>query len=455
MKRWLLLFWLFCSPVLYAAEMPPMQQVCLDAEKQFCAYEANPEAAQAVVLVHGLNGSALRDWQDQLRLLSKRYHVLDIVLPGFDKQNGKPSHYSVPYFSDVIHRFTERYIKPPYDLIGHSMGGAIALRHALYYPDEINRLVLVDVAGVLHRISYSRELVGHWVRGGTGEHSGLAGFLEKMTVKLLSSGEDLPGTENNANDELLRSTNDPHALAAIQLVRQDFSGQLVGLWVPTLLIWGGEDPIAPLRTAYSLDERLPNSRLRIIPGAKHMPMLENSEAFNKALFPFLEADGASPGEDDGNRVPEGESRRERVAVCHDSSDMVYEGDYSRIELRGCERVQIRQARVGELVVHNSRLSILQSNIGGREVETALEAVGADIKVTASRIHGDTALYVSGSRLDIAGSTLYATSNSVRAQSGSTLVFSVSELRVEDGQREYLHGLYKFDHRQALLLKRKQ
>lgn len=455
MKRWSTLLLLLFSPLLLAEEMPGLHQVCLDNNSDFCAYEANPDAAQAVVLVHGLNGSALHDWQDQLQLLAKNYHVLAIELPGFDKVGEDPSHYSMPYFSEVIHRFTSRYIGHPYFLIGHSMGGAIALRHALYYPDEVTRLVLVDVAGVLHRISYSRELVGHWVRGGTGEHSGLAGFLEKMTMKLLGSTEDLDGEGMSANDALLDSTSDPHALAAMQLVRQNFSGQLIGMWVPTLIIWGADDPIAPLRTAYSLDARLPNSRLKILPDAKHMPMLEQTEAFNKILLQFLQADGVLPDEDDGFEIPTEDGKSERVAICHDKRDMVYEGDYERIELRGCERVLIRKARVRELEVHNSRVSILLSRIGSESSFPALEARGADIKITASRLIGDPVLRLSGSRLDIAGSTLVAGSTSVQVESGSELVFSVSELREPDGVREFLHGLFRLDHQEALSLNRQQ
>lgn len=455
MMRWLAVLVLFFSATGYADEAVPLQQVCLDDKEPICAYEANPDAKQAVVLVHGLNGSALNDWKDQIAILARHYHVLTIELPGFDEQGEDPSHYSVGYFSRVIHRLASRYIRHPYFLVGHSMGGAIALRHALYYPDEVRRLVLVDVAGVLHRISYSRELVGHWARGGNGEHSGLAGFLEKMTVKLLAPGESLPGSGASANDVMIDSTTDPHALAAMQLVRQDFSGQLVGMWVPTLILWGKDDPVAPLRTAYSLDARLPNSRLRVLPDAKHLSMRDQPERFNRELLHFLQADGALPGEDDGYRIPVGEPVSERVAVCHDKSDKVFEGDYARIEMRGCDRIVIRKARVKELVIHNSRVSILQSAVGGEAVKNALEAVGADIKVTASTLHGDTALLLSGSRIDIAGSTLFAGSNSVKAESGSEIVFSVSELRLPDGYREYLHGLFKFDHRRALTLNRQQ
>jgi pimeloyl-ACP methyl ester carboxylesterase len=448
MTRWLPLLLLLFPPLLAAAVPPSLQQVCLDDTEGVCAWQANPGAEQAVVLVHGLNGSAIHDWKAQLALLAETYHVLAIELPGFDGESGDPARYSVGYFSEVIRRFSERYIGHRYYLVGHSMGGAIALRHALYYPDEIQRLVLVDVAGVLQRVSFSREIVGHWARGGTGEHAGLAGFLEKMTMKFVATGEEQHGSDESANEAMLGYSRDPRTLASLQLVRQDFSGQLVGMTVPTLLIWGEEDPIAPLRTGYALNARLPNARLHILAAAKHMPMRERPDAFNRKLLDFLRADGAMPGDEVQYRIPAAGNDSTRVANCHDSDGGVYEGDYARLELRGCERVVIRNARIKTLKAYHSRISVLNSYIGGSGVDTAMETVGADVKVTASHLRGATALGVSGSRIDIAGSTLCASTSAVRAVRGSDLVFSISELRTPGGRR-YLHGFYELESGRSL------
>lgn len=446
--RWIALVLMLASSPLFAAQPPSMQQLCLDQEREFCAWEANPEGEQSVVLVHGLNGSATEDWHQQIELLADSYHVLAIELPGFDRESDDASRYSVDYFSEVIRRFTDRYIGGPYYLVGHSMGGAIALRHALFYPDQIRRLVLVDVAGVLHRISYSREIVGHWARGSTGEHSGLSGFLEKMTMKLLAGGENLPGTDESANEVMLNYTKNPQALASMQLVRQDFSGRLLGMNVPTLILWGEDDTVAPLRTAYALNARLPNARLHILSGAGHIPMREQPERFNWQLLAFLQADGAMPGDEQRYRIPRGENTSERVAGCSDENGGVFEGDYARLELRGCERVVIRNARIRELRIYNSRVSLLNSAIGGAGVERPLVAEGADVKVTASHIRGTTAMQLSGSRFDLAGATLCAAGIVVEATGGSDVAFSISEMRTPE-RREFLHGFYELDYNHSL------
>lgn len=450
MKRILALLLVCLIPLPAQAESPALNWICLDMDKRFCAYEANRDADQSVVLVHGLNGSALDDWKPQIALLAKSYHVLAIELPGFEQENQDASHYSMAYFSEVIRRFTSRFIDEPYYLVGHSMGGAIALRHALYYPDRVKRLVLSDVAGVLHRVSYSREIVGNWVRGGVGEHSGFSAFMEKMTLKFMGSAEELPGTDESANEILLDQTSNPIALASMQLVRQDYSGQLLGMWVPTLLIWGEQDPIAPLRTGYALNARLPNARLHIIPDAKHLPMREQPEAFNQALLGFLQANGAAPGQDKYFVVPQGENNSKRVAICDKEADKVYQGDYARIELRSCERVVIRNARVKSLQVYHSRISVEHSDIGSKESPVALEADGADIKITASRVQGDTAMSLNGSRIDLAGSTLCVRSRAAVARRSSDLVISVSELNTP-GYSHYLHGFYKLGHHHSLTL----
>lgn len=439
MNKWSLLLWWMLAPAALLAQ--PLQQVCLDETLRICAWEANRGAASSVVLVHGLNGSAVKDWKSQIELLAQSYHVLAIELPGFKQKDGEAEDYSMGHFSEIVRLLTRRYISGSYDLVGHSMGGVIALRHALHYPDEVRRLILADAAGVLHRVSYSREMVGNWVRGGAGEHSGLAGFLEKMTLKFTGLAERLPGSNESVNELMLQQATDPQALASMQLVRQDFSGQLKGMWVPTLILWGEDDHIAPLRTGYTLNARLPNARMKIIPGAKHIPMREQPEAFNRAMLAFLQAERVLPGDDQHHRIPGGENHSERVALCEDRSGRIYEGDYKRIELRGCERVVIRNARVGFLKAHNSRLSVLNSAIGRGESKPALEAVGADIKITASQLQGETIMRLSGSRMDLAGSTLIGGKRTITSTSGSELVFSLTELQ-QGGFSHYLHGFYQ-------------
>ncbi|MGM0594697.1 MAG: alpha/beta fold hydrolase [Pseudomonadota bacterium] len=420
------------------------QQLCLDEGERLCAWQLNPDAKETVVLVHGLNGSALNDWQDQLERLAQRYHVLTIALPGFERDSAQASHYSMGYFSRTVRRFTERYVDGPYHLVGHSMGGVIALRHALDYPQTLQRLVLSDLPGVLHRVSYSRERVGHWARGGVGEHAGLSAFVEKMTMKFIGSGEDINTAGESVNELLLEVVSDPVTLASMQLVRQNFSGQLGGISVPTLLLWGGEDAIAPLRTGYALNARLPNSHLVVIPGAGHMPMREQPEAFNRALMAFL--DGTVP-KGLSHTIPDAPAQTRRVAVCRDRSGERYQGDYARIELWGCDRVIIENARVRELVAHNSRLSVNHSYIGG-ELARAIHLRGADMKLTASRVRGETAIHADGSRVDVAGASLCAGAEAITAGGGSELVFSISELRTPHGEW-LLHGYYQLERDQSL------
>lgn len=436
MKSWFALLLLLGA---FPAEAQlSLQKVCLDKRERLCAWQANPQAEQSIVLVHGLNGSAVDDWRAQIELLSQTHHVLAIELPGFDEENGVASSYSMRFFSDLIRRFTSRYIGSDYDLVGHSMGGVIALRHALYYQDEVKRLVLVDVAAVLHRISYTREMVGHWSRGDTSERSGFSAFLEKVTMQFISTGEKLPGTSDSANEVLLQYVTDPRALASMQLVRQDFSGQLSGMWVPTLLIWGEDDHIAPLRTGYTLNARLPNARLRIIPGARHVPMREQPEPFNQALLSFLQADGAAPDKAQSYLPPAGVNDATRVVQCRDQSDQIYEGDFARIELRSCDRVVIRNARVKSLKVQSSRISVQHSRIGGTGTAVALEAYGADVKITASQLEGEMVMRLSGSRMDLAGTILNSGPRAIKVDNGSALVFSLSELQ-SSGSTRYLHG----------------
>ena len=90
-------------------------------------YRAGPRSAETVVLVHGLGKMAARDWSTLVPALAERYQVLAIDLPGFGYSDKGNHHYSPDNFARVLDAAVRRHAPRPFALIGHSMGGAVAL----------------------------------------------------------------------------------------------------------------------------------------------------------------------------------------------------------------------------------------------------------------------------------------------------------------------------------------
>jgi hypothetical protein len=112
--------------------------------------------------------------------------------------------------------------------------------------------------------------------------------------------------------------------------------------------------------------------------------------------------------------------------CRNERNRVFEGEYGRLILDGCRNVQIRNARVRELHVLDSTVTIDDSDIVGGE--TALSAYGSTIVMTGGRIQGKVAIAASASRLDLAAVVVEGREAAVTATETSYVVFSLCRVR---------------------------
>lgn len=418
-----------------------------------CIYQANQAAATTVVLVHGLNGQALTDWQHQIPVLARNYHVLAVDLPGFDapdqgegqEEVGEgEARYSPSDYARFLHYVIERYAHAQVVLVGHSMGGAITLRYMASYPQRVERLVLVGVAGVLHRMAYTRQLAKGWVESKTMSDSSLSSFADKMVNKLLSKAEPLTGpiTEHMA-EKLLRGElpdMEPGMAAALILMNEDLSDALRTITVPTLLLWGEDDRVAPLRTAQVLLSYLSAAQLAVIPGAAHTPMREQPERFNRLLTEYL--DGHAGADPIGvATAPGGPEVGARTEICRNETDRVYEGRFAALTIISCSGITVTNATIDTLTIRSSRVDIENSTIISEGI--ALHVSGSDLMITASQLSGESAIYTAGSRLDLAAVRLTGRKYAVQGGRGSSLVFSVSTLDSPLAHRS-IHEFVKVD-----------
>jgi len=420
LQPWLLLMAAMLVSGTAAAQLP---RTCLDEpvfEGKLCFYEANPVSQVTVLLVHGIGGSA-DDWALQIPQLAQRYHVLAVDLPGFGQSDGGPQHYSPENYVAALHFLVQRRARSPLRLVGHSMGGAVALNYAALHPDRVDRLVVADVAGILHRLAYTKFLVGNWLHGGDGESRWssevLQSFAGKFLEGLVNSSFD---SEDAMENSYVEGVGGERQISAMALVDADFTPLLPRVQAPVLILWGTADDIAPLRTAQVLRRRLPRSWLELIDGAAHVPMSDRPEVFNRLLLGFLE-DALPPPPI--AYEPEGDAAR--IGRCERQRNVRFEGRYSRIELRHCSDVTITDAEIGELYMFESRANIERSRIGGGGL--AVDVIGSDVKMTAVQLHGDYALRVARSRVDLAAVDLVAQEAAVVAVSNSKAVFSLCRI----------------------------
>ncbi len=400
-------------------------------------YEVGKEHKFTVVLVHGLGNGGARDWEHLIPVLAKRFHVITFDLPGFGRSDKGNNLYSPATYTEFLHFITQKLVGRQFFLVGHSMGGAIAARYTATYPEDVARLVLVDAAGILHKVAFEKYLAGSAVDKQVPEvYETMASDVRSIINFFIDASEFVNiGPQLVLNTPPLRNTllgGDPVKIAALSLVLEDFSAIIPRIKQQTLLIWGERDPVTPVRTGKVLDEILPTADLRIIPGVGHAPMREAVETFNKYVIDFLTGK-LSVLDTHENKAQAG--AKEAMLSCNEQSNLVVDGSYTTIEINDCKNITLRNVFADKLVVRNSIIDLENVVIDGRD--QGINAVNSDVRITNGRISGDIAIYADESRFDIAGTKLVGRKLLAKGNLPSNFVFSLVYAE-SPGQKRFLH-----------------
>lgn len=410
---------------------------------QAYVYEAGRGHARTIVLIHGIGANGARDFAELIPWLARDFHVLTFDLPGFGQSSKANALYSPGNYAAFVKHVTDRYARRPFVLLGHSMGGVVALRFAATYPEDVERLVLMSVPGILHRLSYSSQYLAHlgmeFLPSFMSPGERIASLARKLLGRVERFDIDPETVLENPSRRAGLLGGDPARIAGLALVLEDLSTALPRIAAPTLILWGEDDTLAPPRTGRLLAAVMPQTRLVVLPGVAHVPMLEDPPAFRRALAPFLRAEVKAQApprhwERSGGAVVD----KPTDARCERQQGVVFEGEYGTIEIERCRGVRVRAARIRTLRVLHSTVDIEDSRIGG--AETGLYARSSTITVTNGRIEGDVAITALGSRLDLAGVSLYGREAAISAPLASSVVFSVSWIERPAGRRD-VHGFY--------------
>jgi len=404
--------------------------------------ESGPKDAPTVLLVHGLGERASQDWDGLATDLAKGYRVVRFDLPGFGRSSKGNLAYTPERYALFLHALVNREVRArPFFLVGHSMGGAIALRYASLYPQDVRALVLVDVPAILHRFVYSKHLAAFGLnRMVPGLYPNGNDALGNMLGNVLGNAEkkQFP-VEMVVQIPALRQKflkGQPSLISGMALALEDFGRDITRVMAPTLILWGERDETAPLRSGRVLAANLAHARLEVFPGAGHTPMDDVPQLFQARLREFLR-DPVIPVQDsllhDAAALPDS-ARRGR---CEGKRGQVFEGDYDRIEVERCENVILRRVRARQVSLKSSVVTIEDSRIGGGA--EGLVATSSRVTITSSRIEGNTAIVANDSKLDIAGSRVIGQKAAVTTGTTSEVAFSVSQV---ESRHHYgpLHGL---------------
>ena len=242
------------------------------------------EAGQGptVIFLHGLGGDAGM-WAANIGPVSGKYRVYALDQIGFGRSDKPLIDYKIETFVEFLQSFMRALGTPKATLVGNSLGGWIAADFATQHPEMVEKLVLVDAAGM--RFERNPELLPVDLNP-----SSLASMRKIL--------ESVVYDKQSVTDALVRRVFEQHLKSGdgytIQRVmagvfaKDQFEDEKAGsIHAPTLVLWGHDDALIPLSNAERFQKAIPGAKLVVIDRCGHIPQIEKPQEFNKALLEFL------------------------------------------------------------------------------------------------------------------------------------------------------------------------
>ncbi len=263
-------------------------------------------AGPAVLLIHGMAGDS-RTWSDVMPGLATDMRVLAPDLLGHGESAKPMGDYSLGAFASGLRDLLAVLEFETVTVVGHSLGGGVAMQLAYQHPELVDRLVLVGSGGLGREVSWllrSLTLPGsEYLMPLVFPH-----FIKRpgdaLVRCLRGAGIQVPQLEQmwQSYASLSQAENRPAFIRTLRSVI-DPSGQVVdardrlylAAAMPTMIVWGDRDPIIPVEHAYAAHAAIPHSRLEIFEGCGHFAHVEDAVRLIEVVRDFIETTKPLPG----------------------------------------------------------------------------------------------------------------------------------------------------------------
>lgn len=228
-----------------------------------------------VLVLHGW-GASIEAVYPIITGLEPVASIYALDLPGFGESQLPPEPWGVEEYQAFVASFMDALTIERACIVAHSNGGRIAIRMAATEPSRVERLVLVDSAGIRPKRTF------RWYR-----RVAMAKIGKHAALRLGRPGERL-------RDALVGRAGSTDYLAAgemrptlVKLVNSDLRQHMPDIKVPTLLVWGSDDTDTPLSAAREMERLIPDAGLVVLEGAGHFSYLDQPARFARIVTHFI------------------------------------------------------------------------------------------------------------------------------------------------------------------------
>ena len=237
------------------------------------AYQVAGEG-DAVLLLHGWGGESA-SFQPVFDWLAQSHKVYAPDLPGFGKSQIPPTAWDSSDYAEFVIAFLEKFGIPEAHFIGHSFGGRISIIVSAEYPEKVDKLILVDSAGII-----PPRTAKYHLRVGLVKIGKLLRRCGKFGVFVADVMSARAGSKDYQNAGNMRAT-------LVKVVNQDLRPFLPRITASTLLIWGEDDQDTPVVFGQIMEKEIPDAGLVVLKEAGHFSYLDQFPQFCRIVASFL------------------------------------------------------------------------------------------------------------------------------------------------------------------------
>jgi len=261
-------------------------------------YWQEGDSGPFLLMVHGL-GASVEYWHKNIFEFAKHYRVIAVDLPGFGKSEKSNNHYDLEFYARFLRSFTDALNINEAHIIGHSMGGGIALQFCIANRSKVKKLVLIDCVGFAQQVIIFFRLMGLPFVGKFFINLSKAMFTTALRKNVYHS--------NVITDELIDIVypliHSPDTRQVIEYITRDETNifgitkaSLKPLWdnydklsqLPILIYWGKQDVLLHCEThVKKAKEMLPHAEIELFDECGHIPQMEYPEKFHRLSLDFL------------------------------------------------------------------------------------------------------------------------------------------------------------------------
>ncbi|MBF0286912.1 MAG: alpha/beta fold hydrolase [SAR324 cluster bacterium] len=238
---------------------------------------------EPLLFINGLGGST-QDWQAQVDYFSKEYQVITFDIRGQGKSDAPPGPYSISLFAEDSAKLIQALEVGPVHVVGISMGGMIAFQMVVDFPNLVKSLVIVN-SGAQVVFNKWRERFLFWQRKWIVRLMGMQ-RLGKFLSKHLLPGPEREKLRKGMTARWGKNNKKAYLDSLQAFIGWSVMDQLNEIDCPILVIAADQD-YTPLSFKEEYVAKIPQARLVVMEGSRHLTPMEHPNQFNQVLIDFL------------------------------------------------------------------------------------------------------------------------------------------------------------------------